>query len=238
MKKILFAISTAALLASNVGAVLVTVDRVPGYYVGSGGEFNISPVLIGGYAASALAVNRYGNVGFESFCIEFNEHVSIPGTYQAVVNPAGAIAGGVSGGNPDPISLGTAWLYYRFATGSLGGYNYTPGVGREISAGMLQNALWYLEGEISLASAGGVGLGGNDFLNAVVTQFGSLGSAAADNNGTYLVSALNLYSFNSATGQWENAQDQLILVPDGGSVLLLLGFGLSAIGLYARKVRA
>ena len=35
--------------------------------------------------------------------------------------------GGISGGNPDPISRGTAWLYLQFAKGTLAGYNYGLG---------------------------------------------------------------------------------------------------------------
>lgn len=231
MKKLLLAITAATvLLGTNAHAVVVTVDRVAGYYSGHGGEFTISPAVNTGvgYAASVLVANRFGVIGHQSFCLEANSGLSIPGIYNAAINSA-AISGGVSGGNPDPLSLGSAWLYYQFAKGTLSGYNYTPGVGREGSAAELQAALWQLEGEIT-----GQNTGNNQFLALASSTLAlDLTGLAADNNGTYRVGVLNLWSLRG-----EERQDQLTLVPDGGSALILLGLGMSGLAMVSRKLRA
>ena len=98
-----------------------------------GGEFNASssdfvPATMG-YAAAATY-----NGGFETFCIEGNEYFNPGRTYYYSISQA-AINGGISGGNPDPISMGTAWLYLNFAQGRLAGYNYTVRCGRQRQCG-------------------------------------------------------------------------------------------------------
>jgi hypothetical protein len=233
MKK-LFVIAAAVSLIAVVklGATTVTIDRVNGYYSGSGGEFNISQVIGGGYAASVLVNNNSGNLGFETFCIEETETVSIPGTYNAVRNPYGdAVGGGVNLGTPgpdggDPISIGTAYLYYNFAKGLLA-YNYTPGAGRIASAANLQNAIWYLENEITLTSAQ---IAANPYLTLVSGLYGSAEFANA--NGAFGVGALNDTYPNGS-----RAQDMLVL-PDGGFTVILLGMALGGFSLLARRIRA
>ena len=93
------------------------------------------------YAAAATF-----NGGFETFCIEYSEHFSPGSTYYYGISQ-GAMNGGLSGGNPDPISRGTAWLYLQFAKGTLAGYNYALGPGGNASAAALQATIWWLEGE-------------------------------------------------------------------------------------------
>ena len=177
---------------------------------GDGGEFNASssdfaPATMG-YAPSTTF-----NGGFETFCVEYNEHFTPGSTYYYGISQ-GAINGGVSGGNPDPISRGTAWLYLQFATGNLTGYDYSTGAGGNASAAALQAAIWFLEGE---------GGAGNQFSPLVATQLGS--DYLLDNNGYYGVGVLNLWADSNHT---QFAQDQLMLVPDGGSTVMLLGLGL------------
>jgi len=129
-------------------------------------------------------------------------------------------------------------LFQQFAQGVLANYNYVPGpipTGRSQSAYLLQNAIWVLEGQI-----------GNNFpdvfLNMVVTQFGSLVAAEADNNQTYKVGVLGLTGIGPEGRPTTPAQPMLTLlpslVPDGGSALLLLGMGLSGLALVSRKMRA
>jgi hypothetical protein len=230
MKKIFIAVVMVTLcaFAGSVGAV--TIDRISGYYSGSGGEFNIEGYLTEsqasglGYVTDTIVNNRYGNKGFETFCLEATEYVNIPGTYTATFSYK-AVNGGVGPGG-DPISGGTASLYYQFATGGLTGYNY--GTGRAGSAGLLQEAIWALEDE------GGSYSASNPFMLLVFNEFGSWDLAKA-NNSTYKVGALNL---TSGAGL---AQDQLILAPDPPTntpepaTILLLGLGLLGIGMLRRK---
>jgi hypothetical protein len=236
MKKLFVVAAAISLIAvAKLGATTITIDRVNGYYSGSGGEFNISQVLGGGYAASVLVNNNSGQLGFETFCIEDNEQVTIPGTYNAVRNPYGdAVGGGANFGasgpdGGDPISIGTAYLYYNFAKGILAGYNYAPGAGRAASAADLQNAIWYLENEITLT---GAQIAANAYLTLVSGTFGGLPAAEANANGAYGVGALNLFD---AAGN--RAQDQLVL-PDGGYTVILLGMVLGGFGVFSRKLRA
>jgi hypothetical protein len=184
-------------------------------------------------------------LGVQTFCIEYNEYIELGGVYDAAISTGsiyGGVAGGVDpdGGGPlpktDQISIGTAYLYTLFATGTLSGYNYTNGSGREASAVMLQKAIWYLEDEITLTDAQ---KNSNTFLTGAfgaITLFGDgsgvgVGGAKANNDFTqYQVGALNLWS------DGKPKQDQLILlppperkVPDGGATAVLLGFALTAL---------
>ena len=156
----------------------------------------------------------------------------------------GGVGGGVDpdGAGPlpktDKVSIGTAYLYTLFATGSLTGYDYTNGSGRESSAVKLQTAIWYLEDEISLTSSE---KSSNPFLSGAVgalTVFGGVAGARADNDfSLYHVKALNLWSTDGVYPK----QDQLIMVappkrvPDGGATVLLLGLALGTLAGLRRR---
>src|SRR5260370_338881 len=97
MKKILAGmISFGLLVSGNLFAAQVTVNWATGHSA-QGGE--------------TIMTTDTGT--FNSFCIEFNEHVSIGSTYYYSTSSS-AIAGGLTGGHPDPISIGTAWLFRNF----------------------------------------------------------------------------------------------------------------------------
>lgn len=228
MVKLFGKIASLAALAALVSApsvlgVQVGIDRVTGYYAGNGGEFTITGLSTWDYAPVARATGFYGE-GFQSFCMELDESLSIPNLYTATINDR-TIAGGAENTGPDPVSLGTAYLYSQFAQGVLSGYNYT--VPRSTSAGQLQQAIWALENEIAWITDGS-----NPFINSVLTEFGTETGAKADANGAYNVYVLNITSGNGLR------QDQLWYhVPDGGSTLALLGFGLLGVSAYGRKSR-
>jgi len=228
MKKIIAVVVMMSLLvfASSSFATSINIDRVTGYFYGNGGEFNISgyPNANSRYDSKALV-----GTGFESFCLEYYEHVSTPGTYDAVVNSQNKAIeggnGGTTGTGYDIISVGTAYLYSQFAKGILSDYNYTAN--REASAKILQEAIWWLEGEA------------NGNLSSLLTYETSLKQEFGDDYlidvyndapfGTYGVGVLNL---KTSTGGL--AQDQLVLVPEP-SILLLLGFGLVGVGVLRRR---
>lgn len=215
------------------------------YQTGLGGEFTLgvlSPdllwILDNGYVPG-LSKNVAGITNsFQTFCLEGSEHIYSNTTYNVVLSDK-AIYGGV-GASGDPISLGTAWLYRLFATGGLDsyGYDYTnPGRsssagGLPASAGELQDAIWWLEGEQGI-----VYTAANSFMLAVVNEFGSELAAKKDASGAYGVGVLNMYSLDG-----NRRQDQLVLtaaVPEP-PVLLLLGICLAGLAMAAgtlNKVR-
>ena len=251
MKILRISVSLAALLLaglaqSSFAATIRISSAGAGYRTGPGGEFKVTDVS-GSIVAGVLPFYDSKAIvggGIEVFCIEYNEFISLPGTYTATVS-AGAIYGGVAGGidhdsNPltpttDLVSVGTAYLYSLFARGVLGGYDYTPGAGRAASATALQNAIWWLEDEITLSASA---IAANPFLTAAFAAYGTPGAGVGDvaggaktNNTLYSVGVLNL------GGATPDKQDQLIYgVPDGGLTIALLGLGLSGVALFRRRI--
>ncbi len=208
------------------------------YQSGQGGEFTLNDVNPEGWLdLSGYVAGKTSNVGlasitsFQSFCIEKNEFIyPYTASYDATVSDA-ADNGGVAGGNPDYLSKGTSFLYSEFARGTLANYNY--GAGRANSALLLQEAIWWLENELTSYTAG------NDFINLVATTFGTAAAGRANAGaGEYGVYALNL------TGAGLGApggpgQDQLYYkaVPDAGTTFTLFGMALTGVGLVSRRFR-
>ena len=95
----------------------------------------------------------------------------------------------------------TAFLYYNFRMGTLAGYDY--GAGRQASAGELQAAIWYIQGN----QAGGAN---NTFV--ALAEAAILGNQWS---GIGNVRVLNVYDGNGAL-----AQDQLTIVPAPGAAAL------------------
>lgn len=204
--------------------------RQDAYSYGVGGEFSATPSanfswVLNYYDAKAKNIG-YQN-SFETFCIEYNEEFNPGNTWYNVKINDRAINGGI-GPVGDPISKGTAWLYYQFAEGTLSQFDYnTDGLhatDRQSDSGLLQTAIWWLEDEHGLTYDSS-----NKFESLVVSTFGGQANAKADNNGFYPVAALNMtYPDGSLS------QDQLTLVPEPCSILLL-GLGLLGIGIIRRK---
>jgi hypothetical protein len=135
---LLIGMFTSALMASPT----VYMARTDGYYSGVGGEFTATPTGISGLT---------DGVSFQTFCVEYNEHIYLNQNYDAVVNTRAMNGGVLPAGTGDPLDYRTAFLYDSFLDGKLAayGYNYTPGSGRSASAGALQDVIWYIEGEQS-----------------------------------------------------------------------------------------
>lgn len=248
MKTKLLIISFVALCVSAAPAMadydagVSVVDRVSGYFTGGGGEFTIStasPLLGTGEYIDGLTSNIYINSGtpagsmttsFQSFCVETDEHVSPPSHVidQTIVNTSGptgsqAVLGGPGGGGvADPLDYQTAYLYTQFAHGVLSSYDYlSTGVGRDVSAGYLQKAIWFIEQEVGGDNTGQSGIWIAEAAAAGWTDIG-------------LVRVLNLGDMDWTSGQMENAQDMLYLVPVPAAVLLGI-LGLSVAGIKLRK---
>lgn len=118
---------------------------------------------------------------FHTFCLERTEYISIGGRYTYTIS--NSTDGGANG--PDPISIGTAWLYSNFLNHTLPGYTATA-----VNQDQLQNAIWYLENEAPRPGGGVV------WVNAAQTALGPNVNLFSDANGAYGVTVWNLFDSN------------------------------------------
>lgn len=202
-------VSAASLVAGDI----IKLENGPGS--GPGGEF--------------IASYLNGTNSFSTFCLEYNETFSYGQqlTVQAV-NTA-SVNGGVAGGNPDPISYQTAWLYTQFRAGTLSDYG---GANIANDADSLQNVFWYLENEITNL---GNGLSADELTQAT-TWLGQANTAVAGSWGNAIgdVRVLNLLKPDGS-----RAQDQLYLttpVPEP-EIYAMMGLGLGLMGWVGRRRR-
>ncbi len=240
-------------LASNVFAGLsTTLDLAPNGYRDqnfAGGEF--TALVTGGrnyaanYSSSAQATVG-GQTGFETFCVEIDTEFSPGSTYNTSIGntilPSGAA-----------ITIGTAYLYSQFAQGTLQNYNYNPnssGMGsRTYTSDELQDAIWYLQGEVT--SAGDQYTKGNSYLYSfgvssfdpasdpfvqlAESMFGA-NAFTSDANNNFGVQVLELTSANGTP-----AQDQLVYTPVpepatfAAGAMLLAPLGISALRTIRKK---
>lgn len=166
---------------------------------GQGGEFTITPV--GGFVGITGLTADLGPLTFQTFCLEVNENFTPGTTYDMNFNIV-AVAGG-SGGPSFPLDPRVAYLYNGFRNGTLTGYDYSAG-GRQASAGALQQAIWFIQGNQS----GGANNGFVALANAAV------GSGAWSGLGD--VRVLNVYDSAGVL-----RQDQLTIIPSPGAAALL-----------------
>jgi len=206
------------------------------------------------YAPSALVnvTDANNNVvqGFETFCMQ-TEVDFTPYNWgnHTPYNYAVSLA---SIGTPDafPLSEGTAYLYYEFATGQLEGYDYVDTATRIADAGILQSALWALQGGQAYggyAPGTGDGTTGNIYFNDALNALGANAIyQAATTSDNYGVEILNLTAGGNPAqnqlvylgGADNHHNSELTPVPDGGPTLFLLGGGLISLAWFNRKIPA
>lgn len=256
------AVAVAALGLATAAAQAGTLTISDGVGSGSGGEFAISNLVLGSgeYVSTLNGTNvqypyglgssfegqTYGSAQFETFCVERNEYISLPGNYSFTVS-TGAINGGVGGQsstNFDPVSAETAYLYREFRAGTLwvdrngNGtqdatdlYNYTGVTGtgyasRTTWANSLQDAIWYLENELTTAPGSG------SLAGRLVTAAQNWVTANGDN--------LRGVRIMNLTQNGVLKQSQLALVPLPTSAYAGLGLlaGLGIFGVIRRRNRS
>lgn len=133
-----------------------------------------------------------------------------------------------AGGVQDMIDLRTKWLFEKFATGQLQGYEYSGD--RNRSAQALQRAIWYLEGELDAPPLHDADqMTGDSQADAFVAMADQ--ALAAGWSDTGAVKVMNI-SWGVDYGSFrigDAGESQLILVPAPGAVLLgILGCGVLA----------
>jgi hypothetical protein len=242
MKKTIFTIIICASITTSVLADPIdytngvvqdggrgNITRLGGYYMGSGGEFTLYGNLLelsrDVYASSTK--DKFGNNSFQTFCLESNEYTHNPVDVfvsQSFVNGdpgSHAYRGGANtspGNYGDDLDARTAYLYDQFAKGVLSDYDYTPGSGRRASAGALQNAIWWIEGELASKPGGQAG----DWIDE---------AEAAGWTGIGNVRVLQLV-YERASIKYR--QDFIYVTPVPGAVLLGM-LGLAVAGVKLRK---
>ncbi len=249
------AASLAALVAVPTLQAAMTVRPLADYYGGDsyssihsggigGGEFRASEV-----SADLLAVTgnlaKYspetrgqinGKWYFQTFCIETTEHFTPGQTYNVTLSGQALYNGDSENQSanygPDPISIGTAFLYSQFAAGLLPSavYDYDYGPDRSAAAKILQQAFWALEDE------------GSYTMPTTIANFLSANSSIVGANLTAWRSDAGANNFGVRVmnmGLPGEVQDHLIVVPEPSTIicgaLLLLPFGVSSIRLLRKR---
>jgi len=210
--------------------------------IGAAALLTTSNVFATIYTGSITLTYDYGNANgggaykavtsslgtFDTFCLNSGVPFT-PGATYSFMSSDSAMPGGP--GNvitPDPISIGTAWLYSQFA------HNVAGFFGTAQIANDLQAAFWYLEGE-----ALGVD---NAFVAAAKAALGLTDAGVKANaNGAYGVFAINMWDANGSSTA-PNKQPMLGIVPEPSTViagaLLLLPFGVSTLRILRKNKTA
>lgn len=191
---------------------VINVADAPGLGTGSGGAFKVTIVS----GLGEIKNDTYGAVGntFLTFCLEKDEYLTLPGAGYDVNLAPSADMGGAGGPSPDPISAATAWLFKKFAAGTLtsvSGFAYDNTGGNQ-----LQDAIWWLEQELEPALGNSPDAGYKYLVDAAMSALTIVGydNARTTANTDASVQAMRLYNGPPSGYAYPYNQDLLTLVPE------------------------
>ena len=103
-----------------------------------------SGVRDSGFNGGEFMTHFVGGTSYRSFCLETAENITLgnqgANNYQYDISTAGAVRGGASGGNPDPVSSAAASIFVKWLKGGFGAP--TNALAEDV-----QRAIWDIEGE-------------------------------------------------------------------------------------------
>lgn len=191
---------------------------------GPGGEFQVEPLSDWDFVPVSLG-ELTNPFRFETFCLERYEYFQPGQIYHAVLNTGAVCGDGGGSGSFDPLGEQAAYLYSRFVTGRLDGYDYGPT--RASSADALQDVIWYLEGEIARTWTDADGSLQDKFYQDAMNN--------AQPGHFYNVRVLNVWEHHVGEEYSGLAQDQLVMVPAPGAAALGV-IGLTVVGALRRRL--
>ncbi|MBN1344096.1 MAG: hypothetical protein JXQ73_15530 [Phycisphaerae bacterium] len=194
---------------------MVTPDN--SYGTVGGGEFLCD---YSGFGFTPVSLGQDGLGRFETFCLELGEGVTTGLSYYVEFNDR--IIEGGQGPAGEPLDPRTAYLYEQMLGGTYSLYDYGTGTDRVRSANAMQNAMWYIQGEIADPYEGILSQSTKDLIDAMLAD-ADLNAGSSIGN----VLVMNLYVYADGTCK---KQDMLVMGPmipaPGAAVLGMIGLGL------------
>lgn len=259
-------------VAAQVNAGIISGDRVSMQLSGTVTPAGTLPGLVADHTSNSLfgssageflmTVNKNangtstgGNVGskFITFCVEVGESIASSTNYQVIISSV-ADHGGPPTGQADPLSAGTQYLFQQYYISKLdtvsAGFSNPFNYNDMGDANELQEAIWFLEGEVGSTNGLASDLVGlaAPFNAAIPTKFldpllGTVSVAQLYKDGDVVNGQLK-----AKTQYYEPTfyQDQLVFnppppnvtgTPEAASVITWCVLGLVSGGCYWRRRR-